>query len=171
MKLHIGARTRAEGWKTLDINPGPEVDFVGNCSDLSQFTDASIDAIYASHVLEHLRYDQELPGALGEWFRVLRPGGDVMISVPDLETLCHLFIRPNISQKDQFHVMRMMFGGHTSPYDFHYVGLTWRFLAQYLRVAGFQDITRVERFGVFNDTSMLMFGGVPISLNVKAIKP
>jgi predicted SAM-dependent methyltransferase len=170
MKLHIGSRTRANGWTNLDISPGPHVDFVGNCRDLPQFADNSIEAIYASHVPEHLAYHQELPAALREWFRVLIPDGRLMISVPDMETLCHLFITPNISEQDQFHVMRMMFGGQTNAHDFHYVGLNWRFLKGYLAGAGFKEINRVESFGIFNDTSALKFRGVLISLNVTARK-
>jgi predicted SAM-dependent methyltransferase len=170
MKLHIGSRTRVDGWKSFDINPGPEVDFVGSCGDLSQFADASIETIYASHVLEHLPYHRELPHALGEWFRVLMPNGIVMISVPDLETLCHLFISPNISEPEQFHIMRMIFGGQTSRHDLHYAGLTWRILSRFLAGAGFKEITRVESLGVFNDTSALRFRGALISLNVKAKK-
>jgi len=171
MKLHIGARTRADDWKTLDIAGGPEVDYVGNCKDLSQFATESVEVIYASHCLEHLAYQVDLLQALREWFRVLKPGAPVMISVPDLETLCRLFLQPQLSAKDRFQIMRMMFGGQIDPHDYHYVGLNWEFLGEYLWAAGFRNIERVQDFGVFDDTSTLKFGGVPISLNVKAVKP
>jgi predicted SAM-dependent methyltransferase len=171
MKLHIGSRTRAEGWTSFDIGPGPEVDFVGNCKDLSQFADASVETIYASHVLEHLQYKDELPAALKEWFRVLRPNGTVMISVPDLETLCRLFLHPQLNGDQRFFVMRMMFGGETDAHDIHLVGLTFEFLGFFLSQAGFVNVVRVLDLGVFNDTSRLKFGDVPISLNVTAAKP
>lgn len=60
----------------LDIKPRPEVDYVGNASDLSQFDTNFIDVIYASHVLEHFYYglNNELINTLKEWHRVLKPG-------------------------------------------------------------------------------------------------
>jgi predicted SAM-dependent methyltransferase len=170
LKLHIGSRTRTEGWKTLDIEGGPEVDYTGNCKDLSQFAASSVDAIYASHVLEHLGYQEDLLRALREWFRVLKPGAPVMISVPDLETLCRLFLHPQSTADNRFQIMRIMFGGQMEPHDYHYVGLNLGFLRSYLKVAGFADIERVQDFGIFEDTSKMKFGGVPISLNVKAVK-
>lgn len=48
------------------------------------FEDASVDAVYHSHVLEHLDRDV-VPGFLAEIRRVLRPGGVHRIVVPDLE--------------------------------------------------------------------------------------
>jgi predicted SAM-dependent methyltransferase len=172
MKLHIGTRKRAEGWKTLDITPGPEVDFVGDCRNLSQFSDGSIDTIYASHVLEHIPYNFELMKTLKEWRRVLMPGGTVMISVPDLDILCRIFLYPTLTPDDRFGVMRMMFGGQHDQHDFHYVGLTWDFLGSFLHEAGFMDIVRVPDLGLFDDTSRLKFGGTTlISLNVIAKNP
>lgn len=48
------------------------------------FPDASADAVYHSHVLEHI--DREaVPGFLAEVHRVLKPGGVHRIVVPDLE--------------------------------------------------------------------------------------
>ena len=171
MKLHIGSRKHHDGWKTLDIPPGPDVDFTGDCKDLSQFADGSIETIYASHVLEHVPYNREMLKTLKEWFRVLAPGGSVMISVPDLETLCRLFLHPQMTTEHRFHIMRMMFGGQIDPHDFHYAGLDWNFLATYLKQAGFIEIARVPEFGLFKDTSAMKVGGVPISLNVTAHKP
>ncbi len=54
MKLHIGGETVKEGWKLLNIQKNNGVDFVGDLSDLSQFSDESVEEIYASHVVEHI---------------------------------------------------------------------------------------------------------------------
>ena len=170
MKLHIGSRARAEGWTTFDIEPGPGVDIVGNCKDLSALADESVETIYASHVLEHLGYQADLKRALREWLRVLRPGGTAMISVPDLDILCRLFVDPRVSPEDRLYVMRMMFGGQQEPSDFHHVGLNFDFLHYYLADAGFAGVRRVPSFGLFADTSASAFKGVPISLNVVAEK-
>jgi SAM-dependent methyltransferase len=48
------------------------------------FPDGSVDAVYHSHVLEHI--DREhVPGFLAEVHRVLKPGGIHRVVVPDLE--------------------------------------------------------------------------------------
>lgn len=170
LRLHIGGKKPSPNWKILNIQTGSNVDFVGNCTDLGQFADGSVASIYASHVLEHLGYQKELPTALGEFHRVLVPGGSLMLSVPDLEKLCQGLIQPRNSAEIRFHLMRIMFGGQTDPYDFHKVGLTWEFLNMFLRQAGFQQIERVDEFGLFDDASSLRLGGVLISLNVQAAK-
>lgn len=46
--------------------------------------DGSVDAVYSSHVLEHL-YRDDLPRALANTWRVLRPGGVFRLVLPDLE--------------------------------------------------------------------------------------
>ena len=91
--------------------------------------------------------------------------------MPDFETLCRLFLHPQLDAEQRFAVMRIAFGGQTDAYDFHMVGLTIEFLEDYLRVAGFTSIERVEKHGLFDDSSTLDIGGVPISLNVVATKP
>src|SRR5687768_4465951 len=75
IKLHIGGREKREGWLILDALPGPAVDHVGSCTDLSFLPDQSCSEVYASHVLEHLGYDSELPKTLMGIHRVLKPGG------------------------------------------------------------------------------------------------
>ena len=54
MKLHIGGVQSKEGWKILNSQKFPNVDYLGDISDLSQFEDGQFDEIYASHVLEHV---------------------------------------------------------------------------------------------------------------------
>jgi predicted SAM-dependent methyltransferase len=170
IKLHIGGREQREGWAVLDALPAPIVDYVGNCNDLSFLANDSCCEVYASHVLEHLGYDGELHTALTGIYRVLKPGGRLRASVPDLETLCRIFLDPSLDDADRFHVMRMMFGGRSSDFDVHYVGLTFEFLEGFLHAAGFRVIQRVAEFGLFKDASALLFHGVPISLNVEARK-
>lgn len=171
IKLNIGSRTRAAGWKTFDIDAGPEVDFVGDCRDLSRFQDDSIAEIYASHVLEHLSYKEEIQPALKEWFRVLIPDGFVMISVPDLDILCRLFVHPKIDQQERARVMQMIFGGQENGYDFHKAGLWPELLGSMLHKAGFVHIERMPSFSLFDDYSTFTLRGMPINLNVKAHKP
>ena len=170
IRLHIGGREKRDGWKILDALPGPDVDFVGSCNDLSFLPDESCSEIYASHVFEHLGYDHELPVALTHVYRVLKPGGRFRVSVPDLEMLCRLFLHPSLDGDGRWSVMRMMFGGRTSEQDVHQSGLTLEFMLAFLGELGFRDIKRVQAFGLFDDSSTLTFGGVPVSLNIEAWK-
>ena len=48
--------------------------------------DASFDRALCLDVLEHLSYEDQ-PRALGELFRILRPGGELFVSVPNLAHL------------------------------------------------------------------------------------
>ena len=50
------------------------------------FPDASFDRALCLDVLEHLAYEEQ-PRALAELFRVLRPGGELLVSVPNLAHL------------------------------------------------------------------------------------
>jgi predicted SAM-dependent methyltransferase len=172
LNLHIGGQEAHPDWKILDIEERPEVDIVGDAADLSQFADESVDAIYASHVLEHFYYGlhNELVKTLTEWHRVLKPGGKLYISVPDLKTLCWLFLNPNMTPMDKHHIMRMMFGGNMNQYDVHKVGFDADILALYLQEIGFQDYEVVSEFGLFNDCSGLRLLDTLISLNAIATK-
>ena len=170
IKLHIGGEEQRNDWVILDALPGPIVDCVGNCNDLSFLPDESCSEVYASHVLEHLGYDGDLQKTLKGIHRVLKAGGRFCVSVPDLRTLSWLFLSPSLDRPARFHVMRMMFGGRTTDYDVHYTGFDSDFLGQFLYQAGFRNIRRVQDFGLFNDTSTVRFAEVPISLNVEAWK-
>ena len=171
-KLHIGGQQPHPEWEILDAIAHPRVTHLGNAKDLSRFADGTFSAVYASHVAEHFGYQRDLLQALREWRRVLTPGGTLYISVPDLDILAELFLlRESIDIHGRFHIMRMMFGGHVDAYDVHLVGLNAEFLAGYLQAAGFENVQRVPRHGLFADTSDMVVAGTPISLNVNAFKP
>ena len=78
-------------WINFDYTPAsPEV----RACDLRrglQLANASADAVYHSHVLEHLT-PEDGAAFLRESHRVLRPGGIVRIAVPDLEGLARAYV-------------------------------------------------------------------------------
>jgi SAM-dependent methyltransferase len=68
----------------------------GDAQFLSGMADESIDFIHSSHCLEHLVDPAE---GLRNWMRVLRPGGHLIISVPD-EDLYEQGVWPSTFNRD-----------------------------------------------------------------------
>lgn len=168
-RLHIGGEVRADGWEVLNAKAGPCVDHVGDAADLSRFEAGTFAAVYASHVLEHFDYTGALDAALREWHRVLAPGGELYVSVPDLQILALLFLqKAELTLSERFDVMKMIFGGHVDRYDIHLVGFDADILTTFLKQAGFVNLRRMQSFDIFQDTSSMTFKGVPISLNIVA---
>jgi len=170
MLLHIGGKARTPGWTVYDIEAAPHVDILGDCADMSAIPDASCAVVYASHVFEHLGYDRDLPRCLAECLRILKPGGRLLSSVPDLDVLCRLFVDKNSTFEDRYVIMKVMFGGRTTPHDIHHVGLSLDLMGSFLRAAGFSGGYRVAEFGLFDDSSSLRYYGVPVSLNLVSVK-
>jgi len=171
-KLHIGGTTAHAEWEILNANNAPYVDHACNASDLSCFENDTFEAIYASHVVEHFDYIGPLGATLAEWLRVLKPGGKIYISVPNLDILANILLMKDFYSIDErYQAMRMIFGGHVDQYDYHGVGLNLEFLSHFLIEAGYTNIQKVDEFGIFDDTSSFKLKGVPISLNVIAEKP
>lgn len=52
----------------------------GDAQYLDGIPDESFDVVWASHVLEHM---VDVPTTISHWMRVLRPGGEMMIFVPN----------------------------------------------------------------------------------------
>jgi predicted SAM-dependent methyltransferase len=167
MKLHVGATKRTEGWTTLDILPGPEVDIVADISAMTEVSSGTCELVYVSHVLEHLSYQDALPRALRECYRVLQPGGKLMISVPDFGWVCKAWNR-DLPYERRWWLMRMVMGGQCDGADFHHTIFWWDMLRRQLEDARFTNIQRVQRLHVFNDSSEGTAGGELFSINATA---
>jgi ubiquinone/menaquinone biosynthesis C-methylase UbiE len=87
-KLHSTFRTPEWRELRLDINPAMKPDVVGNITDMPEISSESVDAVWSSHNIEHL-YHHEVPIALREFWRVLKPGGFALIATPDLNAVIH----------------------------------------------------------------------------------
>jgi predicted SAM-dependent methyltransferase len=73
----------------LDINPDVNPDIVADACKLP-IEDESYDAIYSSHILEHI--DHRLFEPLREWLRVLKIGGEILVAVPNLTYVAELIL-------------------------------------------------------------------------------
>ena len=74
-----------------DIDKLVKPDIVGSIVDLGAIGDATFDAIWCSHNLEHL-HTHDVPKALAEFRRVLKPDGFALICTPDLEAIAELVV-------------------------------------------------------------------------------
>lgn len=166
-RLHIGGDQATDGWVIFDITDRPEVDIVGNVVDLGAIPTDSVDEIYAAHVFEHLGYQNELRRALAECRRVLKNGGKLKMSVPDIRVLGSLLNEPDLSDGELVWLMRILYGGQSDQYDFHKTGFTWEILAGLAAESGFEHLGVVERFGLFDDCSEIRVRGRLVSLNVE----
>ena len=184
--LHIGAGAfRRPGWTPVDADPAVLGDG-GVVSPMHRLEVASgsVTAIYASHVLEHAYHS---PGAAGkggghtgavlaEWHRVLRHGGALYVSVPDLQVLGRLVSEAPraaggagaLSLAERAFLAAVLYGGQNDEWNVHRAGFDEQLLARALSEAGFCRVRRVRAFGLFNDTSLAAFKGVPVSLSVVA---
>ena len=78
-------------WINVDIAPRDPCVLEADFHHSLPFPDGSIDAVYHSHVLEHLDRDSAAQ-FLADNVRVLMPGGILRIAVPDLEALCRHYL-------------------------------------------------------------------------------
>ena len=96
--LHVGCgpqnKTTLKGfnhsdWREVrfDIDPQVTPDILGSLTDMGQVQSGSMNAVFSSHNLEHL-YPHEVPVALGEFLRVLSDDGFVVLTCPDLQSVC-----------------------------------------------------------------------------------
>jgi SAM-dependent methyltransferase len=90
IRLNIGAdRTQISGFLSVDFNEAVHPDVLAEATALP-FEDDTVDEIYASHVLEHLTWHEGMK-ALKEWYRVLKPGGQLTVAVPDITQIYMLY--------------------------------------------------------------------------------
>ena len=79
LELGSGSKLGSKGWTTVDVR-GADINW-----DLRHgipLKDGSVEAIYTSHLLEHIPYEQ-LIAFLRECRRLLKPGGELLVCVPN----------------------------------------------------------------------------------------
>ncbi|MFA9215560.1 MAG: methyltransferase domain-containing protein [Sphingomonadaceae bacterium] len=159
--LHVGcghpnpqrlpACFRTPDWQEirLDIDPAVQPDIVGDITDLAGVADASMDGLYSSHNLEHL-HSFQVPQALAEFRRVLKPSGFALITLPDLRAIARYIANDQlseplyISKAGPINAIDVLFGHQAAieqgnHYMAHRTGFSARTLGQSLVDAGFSE--------------------------------
>jgi SAM-dependent methyltransferase len=155
--LHAGCgRTAKPDWADaydevrLDIDPEVQPDIVASLTDLGDI--GPFDAAYLSHCLEHF-YPHEVPQVLAELKRVLKPGGFLVVVVPDLQGIEPTEDVVYVSPGGPVCGLDMIYGGgrliQMSRYMAHHCGFVRATLQEVMERAGF-DRCSVERIGGFN---------------------
>ncbi len=124
-------RIRAERRIAVDLNPdtlrhaepGVEV-ILTSSSDLSGVAPGSVDTVFTSNFFEHLPGKDELVNTLREVHQILRPGGPIVVMMPNI---------------------RYLPGRYWDFLD-HHLPLTHLSLAEALALTGFQPTRIVPRF-------------------------
>lgn len=99
-------------WVNVDVVPASSEVIAADVRKGLPFADEAFDAVYCSHVLEHL-LQQDAARLLRHMRRVLRPGGVIRVVVPDLEALAREYLRllgrlnrePDVSAADYDWIM------------------------------------------------------------------
>jgi ubiquinone/menaquinone biosynthesis C-methylase UbiE len=134
----------------LDIDPGCAPDVLAPMTDLGRI--GPFDALYCCHAVEHL-YPHDVPVALREFQRVLKPGGYAVVVVPDLEgvepTEAPLYDSPAgpICGLDMIYGKASMIA--KSPHMAHHCGFVQSTLLEALTAAGFAQC-EVRRTSGYN---------------------
>lgn len=82
---------RSQGWINIDSNPRWEADLVRSWDHLPMFKDGSVDIVVSHHSIEHVGCG-EADGCIWEAWRVLKPEGSLIVSVPNMRKLAVLWL-------------------------------------------------------------------------------
>jgi SAM-dependent methyltransferase len=104
--LHVGCGPKtktglrgfdSDEWNEIrfDIDPNVAPDIQGTLTDMSLVETGSVDAVYSAHNIEHL-FPHEVPMAMREFHRVLKPDGIVVITCPDLQSVCEAVVKDRL---------------------------------------------------------------------------
>lgn len=175
INLHIGCGKRDFGkkWEGIDGADFPHI----KSHDIThlEYLPNIVDNIYSAHTLEYFDRENVLP-ILQEWNRVLKPEGNLYLSVPDFRAMTELYLQDNIPLHK---FLGPLFG--KMPMDdttiYHKTVWDYQSLGEYLRIAGFRRIepwthNELEQLvgQEFDDHSKAKINGRLISLNIKCQK-
>jgi predicted SAM-dependent methyltransferase len=114
VSLNLGAGFHTlEGWTPLDLMVAPPTGVRWDVRWGLPLDDDSVRRIHCEHFFEHLRFPDEVMPALAECFRVLEPGGEFRIIVPDASRYIAAYARHDA---EFFDAMRQL-GNAAEPFE------------------------------------------------------
>ena len=174
-RLNLGCGPRAApGWINCDLRPHGGIDVRSDLRRGLPIATGTIDCIAAIHVLQDLGWD-EIPAALHELRRVLKPGGVLRLAVPDLDKAIHAYLRGDAAY---FHVPDRdaeSIGGKLITQIIWYGSVrtpcTFDCVEEWLRRSGFHRVARCDFGASVIDGLATLDNRERESLFVEATKP
>jgi SAM-dependent methyltransferase len=116
-RLQLGCGTRPiPGWLNSDFSPRTLEAIRIDATKPLPFADDTFAHVYSEHMIEHLGH-QDGERLLSEIRRVLRPGGRLRVSTPDLGRLLALFRPPEEWSDDERRYVELIIGRHVEGVD------------------------------------------------------
>lgn len=98
MKINIGCGKKYESnYVNVDFYESLVADHLMSATNL-EFEDNICEEVRAIQLIEHLTYFETIY-ALSEFYRILKPGGNLIIETPDLKKACERYITSKNEQK------------------------------------------------------------------------
>ena len=129
--------TPAIEWTNIDLNLKWKPDVVGDWNDLSFIETDTMDFVVSHHSLEHVGCG-EGDGFIREAHRVLKPGGSLLVFVPDMKALAQRWLT---GQLDEQIYMTNVYGAYMGDEaDRHAWGWSRQGLFNYMKRFPFKDV-------------------------------
>jgi predicted SAM-dependent methyltransferase len=151
LRINVGSSgAHLDGWINADLLRDPD----GLCLRMDAterwpFEDGAAEAVNSEHVIEHIERERA-PAFLAEAYRVLRPGGVIRTSTPDLRGIAEAYLAGDPATLDAHRAHGydarnhadlvnnyLQVGDHRHLYDYETLSLL-------LRDAGFVEIERTS---------------------------
>ncbi|WP_419253406.1 class I SAM-dependent methyltransferase [Caulobacter sp. ErkDOM-YI] len=148
--LHPVFRTNEWTEVRFDIDSSVKPDLVGDITAMWDVGESQFDSVWSSHNIEHLD-EHKVCLAFYHFWRVLKPGGFLLITCPDLQAIAALVAEDGLdlpayqSPAGPIRPMDMIYGHSKSiamgqTYMAHRTGFTRRTLTGSLEAATFADV-------------------------------
>ncbi len=116
-------------WINVDLQEKWGADVVSDIRSMPMFADNSADLIVAHHSYEHLLL-QDSEVAIKEAYRILKPGGSLLVFVPELAALAAAWLRGDIN--DFIYTVNIYGAFNGDPADSHRWGWSKRSLSAHV---------------------------------------
>lgn len=134
-------------WVNIDINSKWNPDIVADWNSLTMFDDASVDYVVSHHSLEHVGCG-EGDGFIREAYRVLKPGGSLLVFVPNMKALAKRWLEGGLT--DQIYMTNVYGAYMGNEEDRH----RWGYTGQSL-------VDTLHRTQVWHDVKAFNFRQIP----------
>jgi len=130
-----------EDYVNIDSRDIENLDIRADIRNLVFIPDETVEEFLCYDVLEHFSF-LDTAAILSHWISKLKPGGQIIVRVPDIEKILHNFVHGELPV---FEAQRLVFGGQDYPQNFHFAGFTEGTLEGLLLGCGCSEVVQAIR--------------------------